>query len=69
MPFAMHFEGEECSECGEEELIYWTEDETETTIEAYMTCDGCGYEYPKVFMNKSDDTSDAAVKEELRKRL
>lgn len=69
MPFATLLEGEECAKCGEEELIYWTEDETEKVIEAYMTCDACGYEYPKQIMKKSEDTSDEAVKAELKKML
>lgn len=69
MPFAMKLEGEECSECGDEELIYWTEDETESSMEAYMTCDSCGYEYSKEVMSKSNDTSDEAVREALRKKL
>ena len=69
MPFAMKFNGEECSYCGEEELIYWTKDETEKAIEAYMDCDACGHEYQKVVMSKSDDTSDEAVQDALRKRL
>ncbi|UTF56023.1 hypothetical protein [Natronosalvus rutilus] len=45
-----------CSGCDEEELVYWTEDETETTDEVYVDCRGCGKEYPKRFVKKTDDT-------------
>lgn len=69
MPLAWGLDGEACSECGEEELVYWTKDETESTIEAYMNCDSCGFEYPKLFISKSEDTSDAAIRERLVRRL
>lgn len=69
MNFATQFNGETCSKCGEEELIYWTEDETEEVIEVYMNCNACGYEYPKQIIRKENDTSDKAVKETLRKLL
>lgn len=69
MPLATKFEGETCSQCGSEDLVYWTKDETESTLEAYMDCRNCGREYSKVFMDKSEDTSDEAVREALRKRL
>lgn len=65
MPLAMSLEGETCKHCGEEELIYWTKDETESVIEAKMDCKGCGYEYPKIVIQKSEDTSDSAVRERL----
>lgn len=49
----------EC-ECGTE-LIWWTEDETEDTMEVYVDCRECGAYFPKEFVSKSEDTSDAAL--------
>jgi len=69
MMFAQKLQNQACNHCGDEELIWWTEDETETTVELYMTCDSCGYEYPKKFVKKSDDTSDPAMKERLKSML
>lgn len=54
-----------CSECGEEELVYWTKDETETIDEVYVDCRGCGYEYPKRVVKKTDDTP----REEIAKKI
>lgn len=71
MPIAMQLDGESCPECGEETLYWWSKDETESVMEVYMNCDrddGCGYEFPKVIVNKSDDTSDDALKAKLRNR-
>ena len=65
MHFAMSLDGENCASCGEEDLVYWIEDETEDTIEAYMNCRGCRREYPTLFISKDKDTSDAAVRERL----
>lgn len=73
MPLAMNLEGEVCRECGEEELYWWVKDETESIVEVYMNCDrddGCGFEYSKLVVNKSEDTSDSALKKQLvEKRL
>lgn len=45
-----------CTNCGEAELVYRTKDETETIDEVYVDCRGCGHEYPKRPVKKSDDT-------------
>lgn len=68
MVFAMKLQDESCPNCGEEELIWWSEDETESVMEVYMNCDSCGREFPKIIVNKSEDTSDSAMKDRLRDR-
>lgn len=71
MPIAFNLEGETCPHCGEEELYWYSKDETESVVEVYLNCDyddGCGYEFPKLVVNKSEDTSDAALKDRLRER-
>ena len=71
MPIAFKFEGETCPHCGSEALYWYSTDETETTVEVYMNCDpddGCGHEFRKLRVNKSEDTSDSALKERLREQ-
>lgn len=68
MPLAKRLSGEACGACGEEELVYWTEDETESTVEAYMDCEHCRLQYSKVVIPRSEETSDAAVRERLVNR-
>lgn len=75
MVFSQKIEGETCKECGEEELYYWTEDETEETVEAYMNCDNCGREYSKIFIKRRDildsemGQEEYALEELKKKRL
>lgn len=57
MPAAMSLPDASCRECGQAQLVWWREDETEDTLEVYVSCAGCGFEYPKRFVSKSDDTS------------
>lgn len=60
-----------CPKCGEDSLHWWQEDETEKSIEVYMNCHyetGCGYEFPKIVVNKSEDTSRTKLKERLVSR-
>ena len=57
-----------CPKCNEEELYFWTKDETERHIEAYMNCDSCGNEFGKVVIQKSEDTSRKDVNQKLKKR-
>jgi len=71
MPMAMKLEDAQCPHCGEEELYWYSKDETETVYELYLNCDyerGCGYEFPKLIVNKSEDTSDGAFEKRLRDR-
>lgn len=68
MPMAFGLD-EECRECGKEELVWWSKDETERHMEVYMQCRGCGYDYPKQVVSKEDDTSDSALKQEVLKLL
>lgn len=55
-----------CPNCGEHALIWWQKNETEDMLEAYMTCEECGYEFPKIAMSKHD-TSDEYILEKLRR--
>lgn len=45
-----------CPSCGEEELVYWTKDETEKYDEVLVDCDACGHNVPKRVVKKSDST-------------
>jgi len=63
MPFAQKLDVE--CDCGESPS-WWSEDETEDTIEVYVTCYECGHEYPKKFVSKSEDTSADALREIAR---
>jgi len=54
-----------CDECGEEEVTYYTKDETETIDEVYVQCRGCGYEYPKRVVKKSNDRDRAEIAQEI----
>jgi len=65
MPFAQTLTDTECVDCGEEPE-WWSEDETEDSMEVYVTCYECGYEYPKRFVSKDDDTSHSALEEIAR---
>lgn len=62
---AQKLNGATCSGCGEEELVYWTKDETETIDEVYVDCDGCGKEYPKRVVKKTDDTPREEIAKEI----
>ena len=65
MPYTSALNGVTCS-CGETPYWWW-EDETEDTVEVYVTCsDGCGREFAKRFVNKANDTSDAALADVAR---
>lgn len=68
MPLASQLDGEACPECGEEDLVWWREDETETVCEVYMTCRGCGFEYPKLVVQKAEDTTRSTLIERLKER-
>lgn len=65
MHTAFNLTGATCSDCGEEELVYWTKDETETTDEVYVDCRGCGREYPKRVVKKTDDTPREEIAREI----
>lgn len=61
--------GETCKGCGEEEIIWWVEDETEDTVEVYVECAECRKGYGKRFVNKENDTTDSALEELARKMV
>jgi hypothetical protein len=68
MGFATVIDDYDCPHCGANSLYWWQEHETEDTIEVYMNCndeDGCGYEFPKMVVSKSEDTSRTALFERL----
>lgn len=64
---AFSFEGR-CPKCNKEELVWWSKDETENTIEAYLNCENCGREFSKVVVSKDKNTTDKALKKKLRER-
>lgn len=70
MPFGRFVSSLEglCPKCGEDDLVWWSEDETERTVEAYMNCENCGTEFGKVFVSKEEDTSSEALKKKLKER-
>lgn len=61
MHISYNLEGETCDSCGAEEIVWWEEDETESTMEVYVDCRSCGKNFPKRFVNKSEDTSHDAL--------
>jgi len=65
MPMAFTLDEAPCVDCGEDP-VWWSEDETESTMEVYVTCRACGREYPKRFVSKTDDTSTSALKDIAR---
>lgn len=65
MHTAFNLNGATCSHCAEEELVYWTKDETETVDEVYVDCSGCGHEYPKRVVKKADDTAREEIAREI----
>jgi DNA-directed RNA polymerase subunit M/transcription elongation factor TFIIS len=64
MPMSMKLP-EPCAKCGSEEIFWWSEDETESVDEVYVTCDGCGHEFPKRYVDKSEDTDRVDVALEI----
>jgi hypothetical protein len=56
-------DGESCRGCGNESLYWWSEDETEDTMEVYVDCwtDSCTHSHGKRFVNKSKDTTQSAL--------
>lgn len=63
MHLTRSLDGVACSHCGEESVRWWHKEKTETTLEVLATCDGCGFEYPKRFVDRSNDTSDDRLRE------
>jgi|GEM_PF-5883127 len=55
MPMAWGLD-ESCPDCGEDELIWWTKDETERVDEVKVDCTACGMAFPKEIVEKTDDT-------------
>lgn len=66
---ARRLKGEKCTECGEDELIWWIKEETEKIIELYMNCRNCEHEYPKQVVSKTEDTSNKALTQKLKQKL
>lgn len=66
IPFPL--ENEECPVCGAEELHWWSKDESETVIEVYMNCLECETNFPKVIVEKFNDTSESALKSALKEK-
>jgi Zn ribbon nucleic-acid-binding protein len=64
---AYTLEGAFCPQCNEQELVWWSENETETTTELYLVCDGCNREFPKMYA-EAGATSYAEYQEQLRER-
>lgn len=63
---AYPLEGTVCEGCGEEELVWWSEDETEDTMEVLVQCSSCNYNPGKRFISKKNDTSQEALEEVAR---
>jgi len=68
MNFAMTLDTP-CKHCDAEDLVWWYEDETEDTMEVYVDCRERGYNYPKKFVSKSEDTSDSALENIARQQV
>jgi len=66
MPVAMSLTNATCRACGQDTLVWWYNDETETTIEVYVDCSSCRREYPKQLVDKREDTTRAALEEVVR---
>lgn len=62
---AMGLSDESCPQCGEEELIWWSKDETETIDEVKVDCTACGHNVPKRVVKKSDDTPREQIAREM----